>query len=1008
MSTLIFEKNDRIKKSWKEGNKLLKTIFDGEKREKIDCLVELLFEEAYSKLDTLSCVAYVSKEPLKFEQRFQGRKTSLTIGDTWAEDAFDCAWMHITGNKPKGYENKELAFLLDCGGEGLIYGGNGTIKQAITCYASDFEEQLGLPVKKVVLVDDDLYLNNKIDFWIDCGANDLFGKMKEESRIHNLFVAKINGEIRELAYDLQVLLTVVDSSDDEDFRNEIIKEMKKIEFTDKIDCNLVSEIRRKIEPLMNRKNSEEVFTYSAIGHGHLDLAWLWPIRESIRKGARTFATQIKNIEKYSEYVFGASQAQLYQWIKDSYPQLYRKIKILAKTSNWDLQGATWVEMDSNLIGAESMIRQFYYGKKFFRQEFCEDMKIFWVPDSFGYSACIPQIMKLANVPYFLTQKMSWNTINKFPFHSFYWEGLDGTKVLSHMLPESTYNSPMRGDFLKKGESNYTERDISKSALILYGIGDGGAGPGYEHIERAKRYQNLKGMPKVKMEKSRDFFEKFDNGVINYPTYQGELYLEKHQGTYTTQSKNKKYNRKCEFALRNYEMLIPLAEEHNIELPINMEQLENIWKEILLYQFHDILPGSSINRVYTESVERYEFIYCELTNAIDFILGYLFPKNSVINFNAFDYEKKLKIDESWYHIKIPALGSIVVNKKDKINDFKAVCGFDYIENDKIIVSFEKGYISSLYDKQLNKEFVMEGRQMAVLSKYTDEGDCWDIAPVAYQQTRQDARCTSFRTGVDGPKAYAICEYMVEESVFIQEFFLLDGENMVYVDLEIDWHQKDSMLRVSFPVNINANECNFNLAYGHLPRKTTESNSVELAQFEVSGHKFIDMSENSYGISLINDSKYGYRCKHGIMDLNLVRSPKHGPGTDVDQGKQTIHYALLTHPDKLGVDTYKQAYYINNPFIMAGNNFDEANSHSFYTTTNETIILETVKIPEDNNGIIVRYYNCSNKIQSANIAIHNYNSIEVVDIMEDRVSDIEDNKITLDAFELINIRYKRRNK
>jgi len=985
---------------------LFKTVFDGEKREEIDHLVELLFEEAYSKLSKLSCVAYVSREPLAFEHRFQGRKISLTIGDRWAEDVFDCAWLHITGDRPEGYQNNELVFLLDCGGEGLVYAGNGTIKQAITCYASDFEEQLGTPVKKVVLVDDDLYLEGKIDFWIDCGANDLFGKMKEESRIHNLFIAKINSEIRELAYDLQVLLTVVDYSDDEDFKNEIVKELKEIGSINRIDHNLAIEIRRKIGHLMNMKNNEEVFTYSAIGHGHLDLAWLWPIRESIRKGARTFATQIKNIERYPEYVFGASQAQLYQWIMDSYPQLYKKIKTLAKTSNWDVQGATWVEMDSNLISAESMIRQFYYGKKFFKQEFCEDMKIFWVPDSFGYSACIPQIMQLAKVPYFLTQKMSWNTVNKFPHHSFYWEGLDGSRVLAHMLPESTYNSPMRGDFLKKGENNYMERGISNNAMILFGIGDGGAGPGYEHIERAKRYQDLKGMPLVKMEKSMSFFEKLDNGVTDYPIYQGELYLEKHQGTYTTQSKSKKYNRKCEFALRNYEMLIPLAQKHNIDLPIDKEKLEMIWKEILLYQFHDILPGSSINRVYTESIERYELLYAELTNAIDYILAYLFPKRSVINFNAFDYEKSLKIDKDWYRIKVPALGGITVGKSNKIIDFKAVCGINHIENDKIIVAFEKGYISSLYDKQLNKEFVMDGKQMAVISKYTDEGDCWDIAPVSYQQTRQDARCISFRTGVDGPKAYAICEYIVEESIFKQEFSILDGENMVSIDLEIDWHQESSMLRVSFPVNINTDECNFNLAYGHLARKTTENNSKELAQFEVSGHKFIDMSEDLYGISFINDSKYGYRCKHGIMDLDLVRSPKYGPGTNVDQGKQTIRYALLMHPGKLGVDTYKQAYYINNPFVMTGNDFDEAYSYSIYTTTNENIILDTVKIPEDDNGIIIRYYNCNNTKQSATITIDDYNAIELVDIAEDKIRDIDDNEIILNAFELINIRYVRK--
>ncbi|MEI6580451.1 MAG: glycoside hydrolase family 38 C-terminal domain-containing protein, partial [Eubacteriales bacterium] len=570
-------------------------------------------------------------------------------------------------------------------------------------------------------------------------------------------------------------------------------------------------------------------------------------------------------------------------------------------------------MDSNLIGGESLIRQFFYGKQFFQKEFGQDMNIFWVPDSFGYSACIPQVMKLANVPYFLTQKMSWNTVNKFPYHSFYWQGLDGSKVLAHMLPENTYNGPVRADYMKNGEKNYQEREISDKAMMLFGIGDGGAGPGFEHIERLNRFRNLKDMPKVKPEKAKDFFKKFDDGVTPYPTHKGELYLERHQGTYTTQSKNKRFNRKCEFALRNYEMLAVLSNSTGITAPINKDKLDTLWKEVLLYQFHDILPGSSINRVYEESVERYEIIYTELQNAIDLILTSVIKSKAIVNLNSFAYNKNVKLGDNWYSLKVPALGCAVALKEQMVTEFFAESGSNFIENDKIRIEFKDGCVSSFFDKALSKEMVMKNEMMAAISQYTDEGDCWDIGTADYAKTKKDAECVSSKTGTDGAKAFAICELRIGDSTVKEEFFITDNSNLLSCDLTIDCHQESSMLRIAFPTAVETDECNFNIQFGHISRKTTENDSVEKAQYEVSGQKFVDMSEESFGLSFINDCKYGYRCKGGIIDLDLIRSPKKGPGKNVDQGEQTIHYALMPHDGKLGVETYREAYLLNNPFI-----------------------------------------------------------------------------------------------
>lgn len=973
-----------------------KQKFDCPERQELENFCNTLFGLSYKVLSELNGTGYYSEEPLSFENRYSGKKFEVKIGGKWCKNVFDCAWFHITGKIPEGADT----VIVDCGGEGLVYDRFGNEIQAITCYSSDADRSLGEPMKRIIPVTDAIVNGDNFDFWIDGAANDLFGNSKRESRFHELYAAKKNANIRALYYDVHVLLGVLDAGEDKEFNEEIKAALNSIK-CDYVTDNEAIEKRKALEPVLSQKSQED-FTYYAVGHAHLDLAWLWPIRESYRKGGRTFATQIMNTEMYPGYVFGASQAQLYSWVKDHYPKVYDRMKELIKDGKWDVQGATWVEPDSNLIGPESLVRQFFYGKKFYRDEFGLDMKIFWVPDSFGYSACIPQVMKLADVPYFLTQKMSWSIYNDFPYHSFYWQGLDGSKVLAHMLPENTYNSPCHSIRMKKGEKIYQERAISNKSMMLYGIGDGGAGPGFEHIERAKRYESLRSMPKVKMCKAMDFFNDFDDGVTPYPTHSGELYLERHQGTYTTRSDNKKYNRKCEFALRNYEMVAELAKKKGLELPVSKEETDEIWKEILLYQFHDILPGSSINRVYEECVPRYEIIFNKLTNATQEMLNYLCKKNSAVNLNSFAYDTKIKLGKKWYDVSVPALGSAEI--KDEITEFKADSNYHTIENDKIKVEFKDGYVSSIFDKTLSREFIPENSKGFVFSMYDDYGDCWDMTDCRadYINTKKDAVCIDFETDTDGAKASARAVYKIKNTEITQYYWILDGDSTLYGKMEIEMNDTVSMLRMALPTNVKTDEASFNIQFGHLQRKVTENDSWELAQFEVSGQKFVDLSEDELGLSFINDSKYGYRCKFGIIDLNLIRSPKGGPGKVVDQGHHEVNWAVVPHVGKVGTETYKKAYIVNNPLIItAGNGGD--GTGTAYSTSNENIILETIKAPEDGNGIIARFYNCSDSEQTAEINLCGYKMAEVVNIMEEKIEDKTDSSLTLHGFELINIRF-----
>ena len=967
-------------------------------RQRIDAMIDFLFDLSYTPIADLEMTAYVSSEPLTFEERFSGRKIeNIKVGDVWAESNFDCAWFHVTGKIPSVQDGKTVVYLLNLGGEGLVCKADGTAVQSITCSASHFDYSLGFPVKRVV---DDFSTNGIVDLWVDAAANDLFGNLKKRAAIAEACVAVRNDNIRALAYDLQVLISVYDTNNGE-YSKDIYKLCKRLlRSYKKITDETAIELRKQIAPLLEQKNSDKSFEYFAVGHAHLDLAWKWPIRESKRKGARTFSSQLHNIEKYPDYIFGASQAQLYDWIKEDYPQLYERVIEAAKTPNWDVQGATWVEMDSNLISGESMIRQFYYGKKFFREEFDQDMKILWLPDSFGYSACLPQVMKLAGVPYFLTQKLSWNTVNKFPYHTFKWQSPDGSEVFAHMLPDDTYNGPVTGHRLKFGEKNYQERAISDHAIMLYGIGDGGAGPGYEHIERMRRFNDLANIPKVTPKKALDGFRILDDGKTDYPTHIGELYLERHQGTYTTQSKNKKYNRKCEFALKNYEYLMLLAKNREIELPISCDELEKLWKEVLLYQFHDILPGSSINRVYEESVARYETILDRLNFGIATLSNKLFGKG-ILNLNSFAQNGIFKIDDDWYEYYAPAMGFVSVSNMKKINEFTVKISNDTIENEKLRVKFKKGCIVSLFDKTSNREFVPRGKKMGVFSSYTDIGNCWDIHPIHYQNCRSDAKCKSFEIKLDGARATATSEFRLGASTIKCVYSLTQSSEILEINLTIDCHQKRKMMRVAFPVDVISEECSFNVPFGHIKRATTENNSVEKAQFEVSGQKFVDMSNDEYGISILNDCKYGYRCKGNVIDVDLIRSPLGGPGKNVDQGTHTLKLAIYTHSGKLSLKTYKYAYQVNNePIIVQG--VDNLGDFAPFACDNSNIILESVKISDDNRGAVLRLYNCSESIEKCAVSFDGYEISGITDVMEDETVDI-DGVLEFRPFELKLIKF-----
>jgi len=979
-------------------------------RDQVQRGIYRLMRDAYTDLCELQCELWLTREPVPFARRRTGDYRELKLGEKWTEAKFDCAWMHITGQLPAGIDpgDPALCLLVDISGEGLVYNNKGEAVQGITSYTSFGDFRGGVAGKRVVLIEGMMDETGRIDFWIDAAANDLLGNYFLTGLAHyslrKLHLARCDFEKRALFYDCFVLVGVYDMNPRDDYTKEVYEAVK---------TALKTEDRAILKPYLEAKNDDpNVFEYSAQGHSHLDLAWLWPIRETWRKGARTFASQIINLRAYPEGLFGASQAQLYVWMKEHYPAIFEQVKELYKQGRWEIQGASWVEPDSNLIGGESMMRQFFYGKQYFREEFGFDPEILWLVDSFGYNACFPQAAALAGVPYFLTQKLSWNTVNEFPYHTYHWQGLDGTPVLAHMLPENTYNAAARPDMAAQGEMRYKERTISRRAASLFGIGDGGGGPGFEHFEQARRMADLKGVPKYTQETIHGFFRKLaeeDQG--RYPSHRGELYLEKHQGCYTTQARSKKYNRKCEFLLRNYELLAGIAGSGGLlatptDWPIPKEELDEIWKEVLLYQFHDILPGSSINRVYEESQARYAIFTQRLEEGIAALAEKIYGGGAAVNLNSYDYKGLMRHRHQWHYVEIPAFGSANLAQAPVVTQFFAKAEENVIENDCTRVVFKDGVIISYFHKPSGRE--LAAGPLNVFKLYQDAGDCWDIHPHAYYKLpHKTAKCAAFRTYAIDARACARVAFRVGEDVIKQEISLVDGSPLLRFSTQLTRKGgKHVMLRVGFHLHMGP-EASFNLPFGHIKRSTTENNSIEKAQFEVSGQKFVDLTDGDFGVSLLNDCKYGFRCKNGYLDIDLLRSPRGGPGRDVDFGDHTLEYALYPHEGPLGVDTYREAYFFNNPVLRTKHVCDTQGevpieNAPFMASSNKNIVIESVKVPEDGNGLLVRVYNSSEDDQSGEVKVAGHCALEFAGVMEEGRGPVE-GPFDLHGFELKIIRF-----
>lgn len=1016
--------------------------------ERLKQMLYKLREAIYKPITELEVKAWVTPEPVSYESRMSGTEVTLHPGERWGE-LWDCAWFRFTGKTPalKVNSHESIVLLLDVSGELCLVDHEGTPVQGLTTINSEFDFSLGLPGKRVVQLREACIRGDEIEVWAEAGNNDLFGKYQGGS-LREAVIAVCREDIRSLYYDTEVLLETAEHLPAGTARKERIYQTLydvSLQLTD-FSEERIRLAKRQTHEQLSLEGGDPVLTLSAVGHAHIDLAWLWPIRETIRKGARTFSTVLRMMERYPDYVFGASQPQLYDWMKQHYPKLYEQIKGRVREGRWEPQGAMWVESDTNVPGGESLVRQILYGKRYFQQEFGLEMKSLWMPDVFGYSASLPQLLKKSGVDYMMTQKLSWSEYNRHPHHSFMWEGIDGSAVLTHMPPEDTYNSPAAPRSIAKAEQGYLDKNVSGHALMLFGIGDGGGGPGEEHLERLERTKNLLGLSPVIQEPSWTFFEKLNEDREKFQTWRGELYLEKHQGTLTSQARSKRYNRKMEKALRELEFASVLAAAQ-LGHSYPSELLETIWKEVLLYQFHDILPGSSIKRVYDESLIRYEELFIQTENMIadtysrladQMALREKSPSVSAVVFNSLPWERQewLHMQGRWMKVQVPSMGYTVVPKysnQSSIAESGACIVLEsgildselhvnveerFIESDSFFVKFDpNGAILSILDKAEAREVIPQGHQGNKLRVYHDEGDAWDFSHDYSEKAGVPLTLHEIRELREGPRIGLIFQYNYGKSELTQSVILTEGSRRIDFVTKVDWRENAKMLRTSFPVNVRTDQVHCEIQFGSLSRPTHRNTMWDFAKDEICAHQWIDISEPDYGVALLNDCKYGHRAFDNVLDLNLLRSSSY-PDPEADRAEHEFTYSLYPHQgNHVQAEIYRRGNELNIPLRVVAlpsvGDKQDGNlpfSKSFLQPDHTHVMVESIKKAEEGDEIIVRLYETSGT--HAQTVIHlGFDTAEAwkADLMENIISPLpmtDPSQISLSftPFEIITLRLK----
>lgn len=946
--------------------------------ERIKRFIARLKDRVYhDKYDMTAEYIYDQDNPIPYDQIETHQFTPIKKGEVWGK-TWGSAWFKFHVKVPASHSDTEIGVWIDVDSEGCVWQ-DGTpylgLTNKVDWYhnASKYFMLLSLSG-----VDDDEYT-----ILVEAAANDLFGGGKETYQLKEAALVIYDPVLFHFIIDLEVLFNLAESLPEKTVRRQkILYGLNQV-------CNVwqdgagMTAADQILDQLKWQPANASALTAYSIGHAHIDLAWLWPVRETKRKGGRTFSTALSLLKTYPEYKFGASQAQLYKWMRELYPQLYTQIRQAITDKRWEVQGAGWVEFDTNLISGESIIRQMLYGKRYFQTEFGISPDVLWLPDCFGFNGNLPQLMQGCGVNYFMTQKLSWNETNVFPHHLFRWEGIDGSQVIAHQLPTNDYNfSNSPASFLET-EKRYSQSEVCDGFLNLYGIGDGGGGPSREHIEYGRRLQDLEGVSKFKFAFAQEFFDYVaDLDPATLPKWFGELYLEFHRGTYTTQALMKKNNRLSEQLLHTAEFLAALT---GTDYP---PELTQVWEDTLLMQFHDIIPGSSIGWVYQDAKELSARNHALLREFIAQKLSVLTQTYSqdaiesmhyqIFNAQSWDRTEWVKLNDqslgNWAKVTVPAYGYTALTHTGQTAE-QLLPFSGTLENELLRVTLTSdGTISSIYDLVEGREVLAQPSNL--LQLWEDEPNNWGAWDINHYyrdtvpQSPSEVKLLPEESFViPGSTARAVFQIRIGKSTLKQSIELYAGERLIRFSHEVDWQENHRMLRVQFTPDLYSDTATFEIQMGVIKRPTKHNNPWQQAQFEVPAHSFADLSQPDYGAALINDCKYGYRIVDNQMELNLLRSPA-DVDPQADLHVHTYRYAFYPHTgDYERSDVLKTAHCFNSPLLVQPvPQLPEIGSHSYFYLNSDSVKLETVKPTETGDGYILRMYEYKGKATLAKLGIN----------------------------------------
>ena len=907
-----------------------------------------------------------------------------------------------------------------------------------------------------------LYLNGKMTQGLDTNHTEAFLEADTDYTLHNYFhmgtfkggavqckmtVYSVDKALEKLYYDILVpyeaaVLLAEDDADSVRIMSVLADAVRVVDLREPYSESFHRSVKEAIE-LMETEFYSKVCTTQGkpvvhcIGHTHIDVEWKWARAQTKEKIQRSFSTAKALMDRYPEYKFMLSQPNLYEYLKEEAPDKYAELKALVEEGRWEPEGAMYLEPDCNLTSGESLVRQLMVGKKFFRDEFGVECRSLFLPDVFGYSAALPQILRKSGVDFFVTSKISWNDTNIMPMDMFYWEGIDGTEIFTSFMTaqdfggipgkggknRTTYNAMLTSSFVKGTWDRFQQKEYTDHTYMTFGFGDGGGGPTKQMLETQKR--TARGIPTIPvtvtdtlipyLTKARADFDNTCKRTGRTPKWVGELYLEFHRGTYTSIAKVKKSNRYSEFLLGNAEALS--ATDLFFGGNYDAEGLNENWKKVLHNQFHDILPGSSIKEVYDGTDVDYAEIaeYGEklVDSKLDAIADRISTDGGVLLYNPTGFERRAVVTENGYtelQETVPSFGWTVIKNATAESKVK-LCGLT-AENDYYVLTLnEAGQIERLYDKRADREVLTgKGNVLTAFEDNPTKYDAWELEDYFRLKAYELDGKASIAPITDGTRAGFVIERQYMNSTIKQTLWLYSESSRIDFCTDMDWHEHHQVLKASFPLDVHAMSATFDVQYGHVTRPTHQNTSWDKAKFETYAHKWVDVSENGYGVAMLNDGKYGYGVEGCDLSITLVKCAT-DPNPEADQGKHSFTYSLMPHlEDFRRGGVIEESFALNQPLYektVAAGKGDLAETYSFVSVDRSNAVVTAVKKAENGDGLIVRFYDaydCRSKVTVT--APAEFSKAYLCDLMENELSALEitDGRVTVPAgnFEIVTLK------